>query len=251
MSDATTSTPNPNWGRNPSDPASWKTADGVTTLWMDDGKANVMSDAMVANFDLALYEARTTGSIVVIKGRANVFSGGFDLAVLKGNDRAAKLRMLANGAQLALRLLSHPQPIVAVCAGHAIAMGAFLLLSADYRLGQDGQQVVQANEVAIGMTLPYFALEVLRQRLTPAALTLAGATALPYSAQAGLQAGFYDELAPPDQMDAALERTVARLKKLDRAAFSASKARLRAATLLAMQTAIEQDKQDWELNLPA
>jgi enoyl-CoA hydratase len=238
MSDATTSTPNPNWGRNPSDPASWKTADGVTTLWMDDGKANVMSDAMVANFDLALYEARTTGSIVVIKGRANVFSGGFDLAVLKGNDRAAKLRMLANGAQLALRLLSHPQPIVAVCAGHAIAMGAFLLLSADYRLGQDGQQVVQANEVAIGMTLPYFALEVLRQRLTPAALTLAGATALPYRA-------------PPDQMDAALERTVARLKKLDRAAFSASKARLRAATLLAMQTAIEQDKQDWELNLPA
>ena len=57
---------------------------------------------------------------------------------------------------------------VAACSGHGIAMGSFVLMSTDVRIGVDGPFRIGMNEVAIGMTLPYFAVEIARQRLTPA-----------------------------------------------------------------------------------
>ncbi len=54
------------------------------------------------------------------------------------------------------------------CTGHAIAMGAFPLCrrrSSNCRFRHN----IQANEVAIGMVLPYAALEVMKLRLTRAA----------------------------------------------------------------------------------
>jgi enoyl-CoA hydratase len=55
------------------------------------------------------------------------------------------------------------------CTGHAIAMGAFLLPSGDYRIATTAPARLTANEVAIGLTVPRAATEILRQRLTPAA----------------------------------------------------------------------------------
>lgn len=85
--------------------------------------------------------------------------------------------MLKAGAEMTERLLTFPYPVGAVCTGHAIAMGAFLLLSADYRIGTNPEAKIQVNEVLIGLTLPHFAIEVCRQRLTPAHFSLAATTA--------------------------------------------------------------------------
>jgi len=57
--------------------------------------------------------------------------------------------------------------VIIGCTGHAVAMGAFLLLCGDYRVGVDGPFRIVANEVAIGMTMPFTAIEFCRQRLTP------------------------------------------------------------------------------------
>ena len=62
--------------------------------------------------------------------------------------------MLGPGSTLAERLLSFPMPVVIACTGHAVAMGAFLLLSGDYRVGAAGPYKFVANEVAIGLTMP-------------------------------------------------------------------------------------------------
>ena len=45
---------------------------------------------------------------------------------------------MAKGSTLARRMLSHPFPVIVACPGHAVAKGAFILLSADYRVGVDG-----------------------------------------------------------------------------------------------------------------
>ena len=45
-----------------------------------------------------------------------------------------------------LRIFSFPRPVVAACSGHAIALGAFLLCSSDYRVGSKGNfKLVQTN----------------------------------------------------------------------------------------------------------
>lgn len=225
-----------------------RVADGVATLTMDDGKANVMSVRMLGALNEALDSAQSQQALVVLNGRAGMFSAGFDLAVFKG-EPAEQLRMLEAGARLAARLLAYPHPVVAACTGHAIAMGVFLLLAADVRIGvasaEGGGSRLHVNEVQIGLTLPHFAIEMCRQRLVPAHFNLAAVTAQPYSMAQGLAAGFIDEVVAADAVDGAVAAQVTRLQKLDRAAFTATKQRLRQSTLQALQTAIALDVEGW------
>ena len=222
----------------------YELADGIATLAMDDGKANAMSVAMLQALNDALDRAQADQAAVLLAGRAGMFSGGFDLAVFK-RDPDELFRMLEAGARLTERLLSYPRPVVAVCTGHAIAMGAFLLLSTDLRIGVDQGARIQVNEVQIGLTLPHFAIEVCRQRLAPAQLHLATVTAEPYSPQQAVVAGFLDELAPAQALAAVARDRATHLLKLDTHAFTATKLRLRADTLAALRKAIDADLADW------
>jgi hypothetical protein len=109
------------------------------------------------------------GAVVVLAGRPGRFSGGFDLPTLTAFTPASA-DLLKAGFDLSYRLLSFPRPVVIACTGHAIAMGSFLVLSADHRIGiSDGGHKIGATEVAIGMAMPWAAVEILRQRLTRAA----------------------------------------------------------------------------------
>ena len=139
----------------------------VARITMDDGKVNVLSQEMLAEVNDALNRAEANAAIVALAGRAGVFSAGFDLKVLRAGGPSART-MLRAGFELAERILSFPMPVVIACTGHAVAMGVFLMLSGDYRIGVAGPYKITANEVAIGVTLPRAAIEICRQRLTPA-----------------------------------------------------------------------------------
>src|SRR5262249_35287160 len=139
----------------------------IATLTLDDGKLNVLSPAMLAEVNGALDRAAADRAAVLLTGREGVFSAGFALRVPSGPGAAAR-EMFLDGFRLAERILSFPAPVVIACPGHAIAMGAFLLLSADYRIGVAGPHKIGANEVAIGLIMPFFGVEICRQRLAPA-----------------------------------------------------------------------------------
>ena len=139
----------------------------MSTIVIDDGKANAMSVPTMTEINAALDQAREDRTVVVLTGREGLFSAGFDLAVFKQGPGPLG-EMLRTGGELNARILSFPQPVIAACTGHAIAMGSFLLLSSDYRVGADGPFRIGMNEVAIAMTLPHFAIEIARQRLAPA-----------------------------------------------------------------------------------
>jgi len=226
------------------DLVSYAFADGVATLTMDDGKANAMGPAMQAALNAALDRAEADKAMVVLTGRPGVFSGGFDLSVFKAGDPQATFQMLTGGAQLAKRVLSYPHPVIAACSGHAMAMGLFLLQCADVRIGLNAGATFQANEVLIGMTLPYFALEALRERVATPHLHLVG-TGLAYGGATAVQAGLLDEAVAPDALASAVQAQVDRLKKAHPASFTATKQRLRAGVLGALPAAIEKDKADW------
>jgi enoyl-CoA hydratase len=165
--------------------------------------------------------------------------------VFKAGDARVTFQMLTGGAQLAQRLLSYPHPVIAACTGHAVAMGLFLLQCADVRIGLKAGATFQANEVLIGMTLPYFALETIRQRVNTPHLHLVG-TALPYAGDDAVRAGLLDEAVAPEALDGAVRAHVERLKKAHPASFSATKQRLRAPVMAAMPSAVEKDIADWK-----
>jgi enoyl-CoA hydratase len=220
---------------------SYEQHDGVAAVTMDDGKANVLSFAMFEQVGEALDRAESEGAVVLLAGRPGRFSGGFDLSVLTSFSSDAA-RLLRTGFELSHRLLSFPRPVVVACTGHAYAMGAFLVLSGDHRLGVAGSDHrITANEVAIGMTLPRAALEVCRQRLAAAHFERAMLLAEVFSHEGAVPAGWLDEVVPEADLLAAARAKAATLTTLDLRAHAETKLRARGPMLAALQTAIEED----------
>lgn len=221
----------------------------VTTLALDDGKANVMSVAMQTAINDALDRIQADGTALLIVGRPGMFSGGFDLAVFKRSP-LEQFAMLKGGAELAYRLLAFPAPVVVACTGHAIAMGVFVVMAGDVRLGiAGGPYKICLNEVQIGLTLPRFAIETCRQRLAPADFNRASITAEPYAPEQALTAGFLDVLVPADQLVAAAFERASALAKLPREHYVATKQRIRQEALTRMQTGMAADIGDWQRRL--
>jgi enoyl-CoA hydratase len=111
------------------------------------------------------------------------------------------------------------------------------MLSADRRIGIRGNFKIGLNEVAIKLVLPLFAIEIARQRLTPAYFNrvVTGEMCTP---EESVVAGFLDEVVPPEDL-AARSLDVARsLTTIDYATHSATKLRVRAAALAALDQAI-------------
>src|SRR5689334_15821756 len=177
---------------------SYELNESVATIALDDGKVNALSPAMQSEINSALDRTVEDGAkAVVLAGNAKVFSGGFDLSVFASGDAQATLAMLAGGFELSLRCLTFPAPVIMAATGPAIAMGSFLLLSGDHRVGSPKSRC-QANEVAIGMTLPIAAIEIMRMRLTRAAYQRAISLAATYAGDAAVAGGWLDEIAEPD-----------------------------------------------------
>ena len=219
------------------------TLDGPTaTIGMDDGKVNALSPRMLAEIGAAFDRARDDeASVVVLTGRPGTFSAGFDLKVMR-SDVAAALDMIIAGFRLAEKILSFPKPVVMACTGHAIAMGSFLLLSGDHRIGTAGEFRLVANEVAIGLTIPLSAVEICRQRLTPAAFNRAIILSETFTPESAVDAGFLDQVVPAEHLTEATHEAAARFAALNAEAHANSKLRVRHKALEALAAAIEKDE---------
>lgn len=213
-------------------------------ITMDDGKANVVSSTMTEQLNSALDRAQNDENVVIVTGRVNFFSGGFDLKAFDQPEIA--MEMFKKGAETVERLLSFPQPVVIACNGHAIAMGAFLVLSGDTRIGVHGNGKICVNEVEIGLTLPHFAVETCRQRLAPAHFNRALITAAPYNHKQAQEAGFLDVVAAESELMSAAIAEAERLAKLDRKSFVATKLRVREVAMEAVAMGINLDKSNWQ-----
>lgn len=213
--------------------------DGVAMIAMDDGKANALSPAMLAAVNEACDRAEKDDAFaVVLAGRPGRFSGGFDLGVLRAGGPDAE-HMLRAGFELAERLLGFPRPVVIACTGHALAMGSFLLLCGDYRVGADGAFKVQANEVAIGLTMPLAAVAILRHRLTPSAFDRAVGLAELFTPADAVGAGWLDRIVEPDDVVPTAREIAASFAGLDATAHAGSKRRARAAVLAEVRHGID------------
>jgi enoyl-CoA hydratase len=223
----------------------YQLSDGIATIALDDGKVNALSLEMQAEIAAALDRADADGAAVVLTGRPGMFSAGFDLRTIAagGPEMGA---MVIGGFRLAQRILTYPRPVVVGCTGHAIAMGTFLLLTGDYRIGPDSDSYRWvANEVAIGMTMPRTPIELLRMRLTPAACDKAVVLSHRFGPADALSSGYFDELVPPDDVVATATEKARAACSLDARAHAQSKVRARGPALEALDRAIREDEDEF------
>lgn len=207
-------------------PVQYNLHEGIATIRIDDGKRNALSPDVLRAIYAAFDRAEADKAAVVITGRDDVFSAGFDLKVMQRGGTTA-INMLRLGYGLTARVMRYPYPVVAACNGHVLAMGVFLMLSCDYTFGTRGDFKISANEVAIGMLLPRAAAMTLENRLTPAAYQRAVTLSEYFDVESAKQAGFFDETVHSDDLLTQALAQARELLKLNLRAHAASKRRIR------------------------
>ncbi len=213
------------------DLATYELVDQIAVVTMDDGKANAFSPDMIATVNGLLDLAESEAKAVVLTGRDGIYSGGFDLRVIRGDDPQAAVDMRLGGTRLMMRLYGLPLPLVIAASGHAIALGAFCLLTADYRIGTTGDFRVGLNETSIGMSLPPFGLMLTRERLSKRYLTRATMAATMFAPDEAKDAGFLDDVVPKDDLRQTALNVASSLLALDGAAYASVKQGLRGESI--------------------
>ena len=221
-------------------PLSTTIEERVAVLHFDDGKANVLSHVAIDAFEAALDRAAVEAGAVCIVGREGKLCAGFDLSVMTGEPDGAR-ELVSRGAELLMRLYMHPQPVVVAVTGHALAAGALLVLACDVRIGADVTAKIGLNETSIGMPLPQFAVELARDRLTPAAFVRATLAAEIYDPAGAVEAGYLDRVVPADEVVQAAIAEANRLSAYRAAAYARSKELLRRATVDRVQAGTAAD----------
>ncbi len=225
-----------------SDLISYQLEDGIATLTISNGKVNAISPDVIAAFNAALDQAEADRAIVIITGQPGILSGGYDLKVMTSSPQNA-INLVAAGSTLARRMLSHPYPIIVACPGHAVAKGAFILLSADYRVGAEGPFSIGLNEVLIGMTMHHVGIELARDRLRKNFFNRSVINGEMFNPQQALEAGFLDAVVAPEELMNAAKAMATQMKKVNMTAHKNTKLKTRKAFLETLDAAIELDKQ--------
>ena len=212
----------------------------IVTLTFDDGKANVVGPEFLTNINACLdrAEAEKAGAVILC-GREGMFSGGFDLAEFQKGPEAG-LAMVQRGFELLIRLYSFPLPLVAACTGHGVAMGAFIIMACDTRIGCQGKFKMSLPETAIGMQLPPLLVELATSRISIRHITRVVLQSEAYAPTAAVDAGFIDEVVEADQLMVRAMEAAEQLSQLPQAQYAENKLSVRARHLQVMKDSLAQ-----------
>ena len=214
----------------------------IATLTFDDGKANVVGHGFLDDINAGLDRAQQEkAGAVILRGREGMFSGGFDLKEFEKGPEAG-LAMVQRGFELLVRLYSFPLPLVAASTGHGIAMGAFIIMTCDWRIGSLGEFKMSLPETRIGMELPPILVELTASRISRQHLTRAALLSEVYAPEQAVEAGFIDEVVDSGELAARSTAVAEQMAQLPQGQFAANKLSVRAGTLQAMTDSLEQLK---------
>lgn len=225
------------------DSVKFERQDQVGVIRIDDGKANALSPALIDGINAAIdqAEADDVGAIALI-GREGKFCAGFDLSVM-GASREQAFALLNAGGLLALRLFEMPKSVVIGATGHAMAMGALLLLSADERIGADGPYKIGLNEVQIGMALPAMGVQLAKERLQTKYLTRAVINAELFTPEEAVDVGYLDRIVELENVETvAIAMATHLAENLDAVSRAETKVRMRADRAAAIRRVLSEGK---------
>lgn len=212
-------------------PATIEIKDEIATITMDDGKANAINPPMLEALNACLDQAEKDAKVVIITGREGRFSGGFDLKLMMSLPGAEVKALVDGGGKLAHRLLGFPMPVIGACNGHGVAMGSFILLSCDVRIGTAGAFKIGANETQINMVLPIFASELVKLRVATDYKTRSMVFGELFDPETAVKAGYLDQVVDAGALAATAMGVAESLKPLSGSSLTGNKRLLREETL--------------------
>jgi 3,2-trans-enoyl-CoA isomerase len=180
----------------------------VRELRLNRPPVNALSGELIVALKQAIQSAPADGvRALVLSGTPGRFSGGLDVPLLLGLDRAAMAVLWRDFYGLLHAIAASPIPIVAAITGHAPAGGTVLALFCDWRVMALGDYKLGLNEVQVGIPLPPVIMGGLRRLVGPRSAEHLSVSGALISSQEAHEVGLVDELAPPEQVvDRALQR---------------------------------------------
>ena len=82
---------------------SYQSQEKYAVISIDNGKANAISHEVIEQLNLCLDKAEKEQKVVVLTGKAGMFSAGYDLSVMKQSMEAA-MELVEKGSTLSRRL---------------------------------------------------------------------------------------------------------------------------------------------------
>jgi enoyl-CoA hydratase len=204
----------------PDAPLTYELDGNVAVIRFDDGKANILGHDVIDTIHALLTRAEA--------------------------DEARDL--LRAGAELALRIYMFPMPVLLAATGHALAMGAILLMAADVRIGGDGPFKIGLPEVEIGMPLPIFAVEFARDRLSKRHFLAATQHAVVTPPAEAVDVSFLDRVVPLEAVEAETIAAAHDLAdRLHSRPFVLTRENIRVKTARAIQAGLDADMAAFEI----
>lgn len=203
---------------------------GVVKISLDNGKVNAITKDLAEELMSALKRAENEAKAVVICGNPGMFCAGYDLKVLAQGMEVAS-SMLAQGLLFLEQLYCHPQPVVIACEGHAVGMGLFMLLAADYRFGAKGEFAFRLPEKSISMPFTPILKVIAKAHIDARHHTRAILQSQPYNPEQAISIGILDEAVEPENVIELALKKAEELSQLPAKQYKINKLDLRADEL--------------------
>jgi enoyl-CoA hydratase len=201
--------------------------DGLLVLTLDRPPVNALDPETLDEISDALDAAGSDPEAVIITEAGGSFSAGADVPkVLEGTPEqiSAGIDSLARCFET---LFVYPRPVIAAINGHALAGGAVIACTADWRVMADGDGLIGAVELKAGVPFPAWALEVVRHAVNNSHVEEVIYFGHSYSATDGLRVGLVDELVPPSELMSRATAVARELAAVPRETFRLTKHSLR------------------------
>lgn len=206
--------------------------DGVRILSLSRGKANAIETEFATALHRAAIEAQedpAVRGVVLTSASPRIFCGGFDLPVLAKADAATFGRFIRTFETLFFDLFLFGKPLVAALTGHAVAGGALIAATADFRFAAEGSGRIGLPEANLGVHVPRYCLEAMRASVGERALTrwALGGDTIPFSEAKEL--GAIDRIVPAGDLLTVAVAEASRLGTAPSEVYAAIKRDLRGA----------------------
>ena len=204
----------------------------------DKARGNAIDEPLVMDLLAACLEVggdETVRGVLLASAHPKLFCPGLDLVGLLDYDRPAMERFMARFAQAVWALYSLRKPVVAAIAGHAIAGGCVLALTADYRVLRRGGVNIGLNEVRVGVPLPWSVAALLRASVGPERVCEVALLGRNFADEAAFAVGLANELCLADGFEEACLVRLQEFAEKDPGAFATTKSYLRADVIAAMK----------------
>lgn len=210
----------------------------VAVVTLNRPPANALNQALFSELLLLLPQLKEPAvRAVVLTGQGRFFSAGLDLFEVFSYTPQQAADFARDFDDGVTGLFGLAKPVVAAINGHAIAGGAVLAATADFRLVVDADAKLGITEIQVGVPFPTSALEAIRHSCDGPHLRELFYRGLNYPPAAAVAYRLADELYPSSEL---LPRALALASELASRpphAFSTTKLALRAQSLARMQAA--------------